>query len=165
MQESIKELEKILNEQIDIYSDMENKIAQKKEILVKGDLECLKNIDNDIETLVQSINKLEYKRSRLLEINKDLKYKNLSQIAEALPKNEAKSILSTKEKLNKVLTNIKRLNDINAELIIHSIKLVQHTATLIGNTLNPEGSAYNRNGKIYKNNSINSSISSVIHDV
>lgn len=166
MQKAIKDLEKILNEQISVYSDMENHILQKKEVLIKGNIDELKNVDIEIGKLVQTINRLETQRVRVLSIQPGLINKPLSHLAElASTKEEKKSLLTIKDSLASLMLKIKKTNDINAELIAHSIKLVQHTATLIGNTMNPEGTAYNQNGKNYKNNSSNRSISSVVHNV
>ncbi|MEI7474575.1 MAG: flagellar protein FlgN [bacterium] len=166
MQEVIKDLEKILNAQISVYSDMENHISQKKEILVKNDIESLKTVDIEIERLAKTIQSLEAKRVQVLSTQPHMLNQPLSKVAEltSSPK-EKQIILSLKDKLIDVMLRVKKANDLNAELIAHSIKLVQHTALLIGNALNPEGSAYNRNGKGYKSNSSNNSISSVIRDV
>jgi flagellar biosynthesis/type III secretory pathway chaperone len=166
MQKVIKDLEKILNEQVSVYSDMENHISQKKEVLIKGNLDELKNVDLEIGKLIQTINRLETQRIQVLSKKPGLINKPLSDVAElASSKEDKKSILTIKEKLAKLMLKIKKTNDINAELLAHSIKLVQHTATLIGNTLSPEGTAYNQNGKNYKNNSNTNSISSVVHNV
>lgn len=166
MQKVIKDLEIILNEQVSVYSDMENHISQKKEVLIKGNMDELKNVDVEISKLIQTLHRLETQRIQVLSKQPGLINKPLSDVAElASSKEDKKNILNIKNKLAVLMMKIKKTNDTNAELIAHSIKLVQHTATLIGNTMNPEGTAYNKSGKTYKNISNNNSISSIVRNV
>ena len=61
---SIYELEKILNQEIEAYSKLEEYISGKKQHLVNGDIEKIRIVDLELEKYNYIVEKLEEKRKR-----------------------------------------------------------------------------------------------------
>lgn len=163
MQIEIKELEAVLNQEIEAYSKLEQYILDKKDSLIKGDIDKLKNIDFELEKYSNVVEKLELKRS---EINSKTGNENLTlkEIINRIESEEQSQKLSNmRSKLKNLVSNIQKQNRINALLIDHSLKLVEHTVVSIANVLIPESSAYNNMGKI-KSNTNKEGVSSIIEE-
>lgn len=163
MQSEILELEKILNEEIEAYSKIEEFIHDKKDSLIKCDVERLKNIDYNLQQHNCLVAKLETKRKN---VTSKISNENLTLgeiISRIEDKNQARRIVTSREKIKEVVTNIKKQNNICNTLIQHGLKLVEFSINSIANALVPEGSSYNRRGKTNKYKS-QMSVSSVIHE-
>lgn len=162
MKTEILELEKILNEEIEAYSTLEKYIIEKKDNLIQGNIEKLKYTDNELEKYSAIVEKLETKRAKVSS-----KFGNermsLREIIDNIEDNrQAERISSTRDKLQNIAGNIQRHNNINAQLIAHSLKLIEHSVVSIANILVPESSAYNNSGKIKCTQA--ETISSVVHE-
>ncbi len=160
MQKEILELEKILEQEIDACSKLEQYIVDKKNFLVKGDIEGIMNTDNELEKYNSAIEKLEEKRLQLYPDKSSLK-EIIDNIEE---KNKAQHLEKLRVKLNDLLTNTQKQNNINAELIKHSLTIIESSIASIVNVLVPENSYYNSKGRVIKDES-SSTISSVIHEI
>lgn len=160
MNNEIFELEKILNQEIEAYSKLEEYINGKKEYLIKGDIAKIKTVDIELEKYNGIIEKLEEKRKEIYPANITLK-----EIIEKIEnKEQADRISEQKNKIKRFVLNIQKLNKINIELLKHSLKMIENSIVFIANVLVPEGSAYNKKGlsKTVKNIS---NFSSVEHEV
>lgn len=154
--QAIFDLEKILNQEIEAYSRLEEYITDKKSHLINGDLEKIKTVDLELEKYNYIVEKLEEKRKQIYPENSTLR-----QIIEKIEnKEQADKISQLREKIKTVSTNIQKQNTINVELIKNSLKMVENSIILIANALVPEGSAYNQKGasKTVKNLSYLSSV-------
>jgi len=150
MQTNILELENVLNQEIDVFSKLEKYITDKKKHLINSDIESLRVVDIEIEKLSVLIQNLELKKSKFL--NKSGKNLSLSKVIEEIEdKNKANELSLLKEKIKTQALNIHRQNNINAQLIEHSLKLIENTVKIITNALMPENSAYNNLGQSRKN--------------
>ena len=150
MQVDILELENVLNQEFDVFSKLEKNIVDKKKHLVNSDIESLRTVDIEIEKLSILVQNLELKKSELL--NKSGEKLDLLKVIEELEdKQKVKTLSLLKEKIKNITSNIYRQNNINAQLIEHSLKLIEHTLTIITNALMPESSAYNNLGRVNKN--------------
>ncbi|OGI01628.1 MAG: hypothetical protein A2Y25_05665 [Candidatus Melainabacteria bacterium GWF2_37_15] len=145
MRKEILELEQILEQEITACSELEKYITEKKNCLVKGDLEGLIKTDIELEKYNEAIIKLEEKRKEIYPDNPPLHIKTL------------------KEKLKKKLTKIENQNTINAELLKHALKVIEGSILSITKVLVPESSSYNSKGKINKDENIGI-ISSIVHE-
>jgi len=164
MRSEVIELEKILDREIEAYSKLEKYIIDKKESLINGDIEKLRDIDCEIEIITSITGDLESKRS---EVSSRFGDENLSlkEIIERIEEEDkVKNITNRRSKLKNLVDNIQRQNNINAKLIEHSLKLVEFSVNSIANALLPEMSAYNNQGKIQKSRVKTEIISSVIHE-
>lgn len=159
MQKEILELEKILEQEIEACSKLEQYITDKKDYLVKGDIEGVMKVDRELERYNSAIERLEQKRLQLYP-NKN----TLSEIIEKIEeKNKARHIGNLRDKLNELLTNTQKQNNINAELIKHSLTIIESSISSIVNVLVPESSYYNSRGKVIKDENAGT-ISSVVHE-
>ncbi|MDD3014308.1 MAG: flagellar export chaperone FlgN [Candidatus Gastranaerophilales bacterium] len=159
MQVNILELENVLIQELDIFSKLEKNIIDKKKHLVKSDIESVRIVDIEIEKLSDLIKDLEFKKAKIL--SKTGKNLNLSKVIEELEdKNKAKTLSLLKEKIKTIVSNIYRQNNINSQLIEHSLKLIEHTVKIITNVFMPESSAYNSLGRV-KKNQVQTGVSSI----
>ncbi len=166
MKAEIIELEKLLDNEIEAYSQIEQFIVDKKESLIKGDLENLRYADSNIEKFSSVINKLESKKNEITSKlgNENITLSEIISRIENEDKQQAVRLYKSKEKIGMLVKNIHRQNNINMELINHSMKLIESTVMLISNALMPEVTGYNNLGKTNKHNS-NVGISSIIEEV
>lgn len=152
----IIELEKILNQEIETYSKLEECINEKKDSLIKGDIEKLGTVDAELEKYNMAVKKLEEKRAQIYPDNLTLR-----EIIDRIENREqAEKISSMREKIKTSVLNIQKQNTINNELLKHSLKIVENTIIFIAKALMPEGSAYNQKGasRTGKNLSVLSSV-------
>jgi len=160
MSKEIIELEKILNQEIEAYSKLEEYIIGKKQHLIKGDMEKIIVVDKELEKYNQVVEKLEEKRKQIYPDNSTLK-----DIIERIEnKEQANKISKLRDKIKNLLSNIQKQNIINIELLKHSLKIIENSIVLIANTLVPEGCAYNKKGAIKTEKRL-SDLSSVEHEV
>lgn len=150
----IEELESILKQQVEVYTDMEREVLNKKEFIIKGDITRLQEVDTELEKITHNIQKLE-KRKKEVE--------NLLNINQTFDTNRNR-IIKFEEDIKAVTKNINRHNKVSMELLKHSLKMVEGSINIILNTATPETSTYNAFGKV-KNNHTNTGISSIVQDV
>lgn len=160
MEKDILELEKILEQEINACSKLEQYITDKKDFLVKGDIEGIMNVDLKLEKYNSAVEKLEEKRQQLYPAKT-----SLNEIIDSIKeKNKTYRLKNMKNKLNNMLVNAQKQNNINSELIKYSLKIVESSISSIVNVLVPENSSYNSKGKIMKEET-GETISSIIHEV
>ncbi|MFA6989187.1 MAG: flagellar export chaperone FlgN [Candidatus Gastranaerophilaceae bacterium] len=163
--EILLELEQILDNQIQTFEKLEEKLTEKKTTIIKGDVKSLKVIDEQILSYSNDLKQI--LESRKL-INKKLgdENKSLNQIIKEIEdKDIARRLENKRTILNDKVKKITNLNAIAQELIKHAMNLVKGTILIIAKALNPQKGqgAYDRRG--HKNNTdLPSSISSVIKE-
>ncbi len=159
MNTEILELEKILNQEIEAYSKLEEYITDKKNCLIKGDIEKIKTIDTELEKYNFAVEKLEEKRNKIYPENLTLK-----EIIQRIENKEhAERISVLRIKIKNIALNIQKQHTINTELIKHSLKIIESSIISIANVLVPEGSAYNKKGALKTREKI-MNLSSVEHE-
>jgi hypothetical protein len=145
----VMELENLLKKELDVFLKLEEYTVEKKKHLIKSDMDNLRNIDIEIEKLGILIKNMELKKSEIL--SKSHTNQNLTAVINNMQdKNSANKLTLLKEKIKKTAVNIHRQNNINAQLIEHSLKLIENTVNIISNALMPESSSYNSHGKVPK---------------
>lgn len=156
----LNRLEEVLNKEFEIYDEIERHTEYKKQILIKCDMDNLKEIDLKIEKYVKMAKVLEDERNKITEGNN----LPLKEIISNVDNNEIKNkILNIGEKIKNKTDLIKKQNSLNEELIKHGLKMLEFTVLSITNVLSPDVSSYNACGKKNKsNNSVN--ISSIIRE-
>jgi len=145
MKKDILELEKILEQEINACSQLEKYISEKKDFLIKGDIENLIKTDIELEKYNSAVKKLDEKRIELNMDENPLEIKNL------------------KQQLKEKLVNIEKQNNINDELIKHALKIIESSVLSITKVLVPESTSYNNRGEIIKEENT-PTISSIIHE-
>lgn len=167
MKTNIIELEKVLSEEIETYTNLEKIIIAKKESLVKGDMEKLKNIDCEIEKFVSITQELDNKRISVSSkfSDENLTLEEIIEIIEKEDQKEAQQIANLRKQLKFKAENVQRQNKINAQLIENALKLIEFSINSIIKAVTPEAVSYNNMGKFKNNNRNKISVSSVIHDI
>lgn len=164
--EILLELEKNIDNQIQTFEKLEQKLEEKKTSIIKGHVKNLKNIDDEILCYSNDLKKVIERRKF---INKKFGNENkpLSQIIQEI---EDKNIAQRLENKRLILKNkaqkITKLNTIAQELTKHAMNLIKGTISIIAKTLNPQTgkAAYDRRG--HKNNQdIIPAVSSVIREI
>jgi flagellar biosynthesis/type III secretory pathway chaperone len=158
MKTELLELEKVLEQEIEAYSKLENYIVDKRNSLIEGNLEKLKYIDLEIEKFSNTMRKIEKSR---LSINKKLGKENmtLKEVVRLIDdKSHSEKLSELGDDLLSVATRVRKQNNISNDLIKHGLRLVEGSIKIITNVLVPESSAYNNYGKAKKPNSTISSI-------
>lgn len=160
MQKQLLELETLLEQEIDACSKLEQYIDDKRICLVKGDLKGIASADVELEKYNSAVEKLEEKKKQLYPDKS-----SLTEIIESInEKPKALRLSNLRDKLGSSLTHIQKQNNINAELLMHSLKVIEGSIASFVNVLVPENSSYNHKGKFIKDEATET-ISSVIHEV
>lgn len=163
----IIELEKLLDSEINTYEEIENNLKEKREFLVKGDMEGLKKAD---ERILEYNTRMEDIIKDRLELNKKLGSEGLtlsSIIKRTTDRSAAKRIEDRKNKINSIAKNIEVHNLAITELIKHALKLVEGSIGGLAQALNPQKSelaTYSNVGRTGGNNS-DSQLSSIVKEV
>lgn len=164
MKAEVTELEMVLNQQIEAYLKLEECIYQKKDSLINGDMERLKNIDMELERFTTVVEKLETERVKATSkiSSKNLSLKDIIELIQEKDQDQARRISQSRDKLKEIVGNIKKQNTVNAKLIEHSLNIIKFSVNSIVNMLIPETSSYNNFGRV--NGNSDKGISSIIHD-
>ncbi len=147
----ITELKDVLSSQVIIYQELLDTSIQKKDIIVKNDIEALREILITENQIIGRNQKLEKKR---LEVFEDMamvlgKPKNvtLSQILEAIKEQpEAIIISDCREKILDIAQKLKVINEHNQELIELSASYVEFTINSLQFENSPQQTFYDASG-------------------
>jgi flagellar biosynthesis/type III secretory pathway chaperone len=150
-----------LSEQLNLYKYMDHLTLEKKELIIKGKVEELAELDRHIESVTCQILELEQNRLLLLETDssKDTK---LSDFIKKLDKESAVVLTDLRTQLIAVMDRIQKVNTINIDLIDNSIKWIEHSVTTIANIIAPESASYNYRGKALTNSPYNLNASGIV---
>lgn len=123
---------------------------RKKEVLIKGDIDALNEIVKGEAQIVQNIERLESDRmgaGRLLAIRLGIPLDELtaSKISAASSPEDAKRMDELTDQLRNVITELKRLNDLNKLLIEQSLQFVRTSIELL--TESPHVPTYGGSGE------------------
>jgi len=105
-----------------VYSELKNTLEEKKQAIIKKDIEKLGKIDEICIGLCEKIKK----------VNIEDFEKNISQ--------------NQKEQLKELATKIKEIEESNKILIEHSLGVINRTLSGILNLVQPDKSSYNSKG-------------------
>jgi len=150
MQKKLESLADFFNKELNFYKNLLSYSREKNKNLVEKNLEEISIITQKEEKLVSKIKETEVRRVELLkEIAKETKLEfgnlNMTKVAELSddPKIK-KQIIETKDSLSDILEELRKINDMNTELIKQSLEIINQTIKMMGNTAaNPQ--LYNKN--------------------
>lgn len=153
----IDELTGILDEQIKLYEDVLAIGKEKKNVIIKNDMETLAKMNTVESSIVNRINRLE--KQRLITI-KDmcdvLSIKpedfTLKQLADTLTVEEDKQkILDIRDKLNQIMAELATVNSINTALIESSLEYIEFSLNLYKSANQMQSAGYEEDLKNKKN--------------
>ena len=148
----IEELMITLESQIKEYEKLLELSKKKTPVIVQGDMEQLRLITDEEQSVMDVIASLDSKRIEVTKdianvINKDVESLKLSVLIEILNKQpeEQKRLADIKDRLKTVVDSVKMINDQNKELITHALEMVEFDLNLIKSMRQaPETNNYGR---------------------
>lgn len=120
MKEDMEQLAKCLNTQKFLYSQLLELGEEKKQVIVKNDIEKLTEIVDQEKTIITKLSAVEgFRQKCALKINRDLGLEDDSSLSQVIEKAEGtKDELSALlNELNSVITKLKNVNTLNTGLI------------------------------------------------
>jgi flagellar biosynthesis/type III secretory pathway chaperone len=125
---SAESLVVIMNKMLKLHISLYELTVKKTDIVKKGDTAALDQLLRDEQAHVVAINKLE--QERLAVSNAIFPSASLQEIAEAKP-SEKEKLLTIKEALVEVISEIKARNELNQQLIHQSLQFINFSKSLV----------------------------------
>lgn len=163
MRETLLELESILDREIELYSSIEKNTFDKKEFLIKGEMEQIQKTDEQILIHSQNVeNTIQIRKKINMKLGDEgLQLSDIVEKAYNIDRDVANRLKNRQNKINEKIKNIKSGNLVIAELLKHSLKVINGTIFSISKSLNKEISkltSYNNTGHVESNRQISSII-------
>lgn len=134
----IEELITVLEEEDNEYKKLTELTNRKTPVIVKGDLDALKDITAEEQGFIEKLNRLEKRRMEAVKdialvLNKDEKELTIKAIVELLEGQDAeqKRLSLVHDSLKTTLSNISRLNEMNKNLINSSLEMVEFNINML----------------------------------
>lgn len=139
----------ILDKELLLYNEMKDLYNEKKEILIKNNIEALSIIDAKIIENNESIKLIDEKRLEATKlIGEDItNMTDLILIAEKEYKEGVSSLKELQAKLLNISQQISILNMTNMKLIEHGMNLADKKLNIIIEACAPQATGYNESGK------------------
>ncbi len=145
MSKSIEQLLTVLDKEYEIYLKFLNIAKEKRQIIIKGKIKELEEITKKEQAMILSLGKLENIREAIVrniisELNIE-NVKNMTELAQYLDDKNKGNVLNAREKLSKLLEDVKRENDLNNKLIKQSLEYIEFNKNLLF-SIDNKGSIY-----------------------
>lgn len=132
----IDELIDVFNKQLRLYEDVLAIGKEKKNVILKNDIETLAQMNEVESSIVNKLNRLEKQRlliisdmCEVLDINKDTF--TLKELSEKLTIEEDKEkILNIRDELNAMMKELRVVNELNQTLIENSLEYINFSLNL-----------------------------------
>jgi len=133
----VDQLVEILDEQSTRYEELLGLSLEKRDVIIANDVEMLQKI-NHLENLVISQNqKLEKKRQEVvtdmaLVLNQKEAELTLSRLIELMEgQEEQQALVNARDKIKKVLEELKEVNKHNGELVQNALEYIEYSTNLM----------------------------------
>jgi flagellar biosynthesis/type III secretory pathway chaperone len=157
----VSQLLDILSEQTQRYEELLGLSTEKRDAIVKDDIEYLQKITNLENIVVSQTQKLERKR---LEIMKDIAdvmgKRNVELTLEALVglldgQEEQKKLKEAGKRLRNILDELAAVNDLNASLIQNALEYIEYSVNVMQSSINQNPTMYTvKGGKLKEDTSL-----------
>jgi hypothetical protein len=146
--DALSALQTVLDLTVDCLERLELKLGEKKNCLIANDVDRLQELDREILALHRESRRLERERQFCCEgLGIDAK-ESLRELAGRLSNpQQSLAILTTRSRLNGVLTRIGLLNQDVESLLALSMQWINATVSLLLSSAEPEGAAYTAQGR------------------
>ncbi|MDD3149719.1 MAG: flagellar protein FlgN [Candidatus Gastranaerophilales bacterium] len=138
---NLSDLENILNKEIETFLSLEKLLKDKKETLIKVDVDSLQTIDDQIKEIAQKIQNIQKERLAISDQSLDDILKEIDD------KSRISKFSKIREKIKSLGKSIEKLNNVNQELIEHGLKLINADVTSIIKAFTPVNNTYNKQGQ------------------
>lgn len=140
MKELVEILIKVLHEEIDVYRELLEKLEEKTEVLISGDIKGLDDVTKSEYNIIEKLSKFETLREKVIfnishkeGLKKDI---NITEIIELLEGKEKEKLTILRDDLIDLLEKIKNKNTLNGTLIKDSLDYIDLNINLFTNTNN-----------------------------
>ena len=149
MENSFKKLIKILDKELEAYTQLRDLFQEKKELLKKAKSDDLGVADNKILATNNAIVKLNKARqtASIELLGKDGCMSDFIEFADQNQPDQKEALMLRKVKICNNFEQLALLNNQNMELIKHGIVITNKMLETIVNAFAPQGSIYNGAGK------------------
>ncbi len=142
----------VLSEECSMYEKLLGLSSQKTAIIISGDLEALANITDEEQCMISDIQGAEKKRISAMKdianvLNKDVNSLKLTDLIQVLKKRptEQRNLAEQRDRLVEVVSNVRRVNGQNQELLKSSLEMVQFEMNIIqASKMAPQTANYSR---------------------
>lgn len=137
----IDELVVVLNEMNDLYEQLIKSGKDKRDVIIKNNIEQLQKINDDENILVGKSLKLNKKREELFSdiafvLNKDPENMTLSELIKCIDKQaESENVKKARDKMAGLLSELKTTNENNRMLIEESLNQAEFSMNLLRGSL------------------------------
>lgn len=154
MQQHLEAIELIIDKEISTYEDIEKCVVDKKEVIIKGNMDKLKDVDTKLIEHISKAAALAHSRQKesIGLGNANITFKEIVQKAYDLDKQQHQRLEEKRTKLEKLIHSVNKINIINEKLIKQSLFLMEKTMGMILQTAVPEANVYDNSGKKNKLN-------------
>jgi len=162
-QAELEAFKMLLNEEISLHQTIETRLEEKKQVIIKGDLDALTNLDDQLEELSRQALELEESRlAMMIQMGRD--EVTLKEFIGSLrDENDTRLLEHAREQLVTTTQNIRELCRSNQDLISHSIRMIEQSVGFISSILSPGGASYtNPNDRRSQSNTPTPTASSTI---
>ena len=143
--QKLTELKGILSQEIQSYEALEKMMTHKKALLIAGKAEELSRLDQDLLRITQKVTELEQKRMTLL-VQMGHQNQTLHEFIRTLDIQDSRNFMEARQRLVRVVDNVKTLNETNRTLLDLSLKWIESSVEVIASLLVPEGASYTQKG-------------------
>jgi flagellar biosynthesis/type III secretory pathway chaperone len=137
MEETLtKQLVDVLNRENEIYKTIYEISNNKTDLIVGGKVNEIENITKIEQTLIIKISKLEDEREKIIGKLCDILAKKpeeltISMLIEKLGQDDADELKTCQEKIVRIISNLKKTNDLNAKLIKNSLEYIDFSINMM----------------------------------
>ncbi len=154
----INDLIDMLNSQAQTYEELYGLSMEKKDAIVKDNLEDLQKITDLENILVSQHQRIEKKRLSLMEDiaivlgqkGRELSLLELIELMEG--QKEQEELRNVRERMRAALDKLAGANEINAMLIQTSLEYIEYSLNVMQSSVNQELSSYTVQGGVLKEN-------------
>ncbi len=147
----IQELITVLTEEQQLYEKIIPIASEKKNVIIKNNLESLQEITEQEQLAIDQVTALEKKRSEVIVnigilLNRkpeELTLKEIIRLLENQPK-EQKQLSQIHDQLKQTVQELKNINIQNKSLIVQSLEMIEFNMNLIQSTRMSPGNNYTK---------------------
>lgn len=144
----IGDLIDVFEKQILLYNDLLAISTEKKNVIVKNDLETLTTMNTVENSIISKVNRLEKQRLAIIKdicdvLSMNINTFTLTNLANSLNVEEDRvKVLDIRDRLNEIITTLNKVNEQNKNLIQSSLDYVNFSLNMIRSAKEPSGSGY-----------------------
>ena len=154
----IEELIEVLEDTTGCYENLLQMANNKTDVIIKGDVPSLQTLTDEEQSVAGRLLRLEKKRIELIDdiclvTNKSSESMTVSALIELIPsdKPERTKLQDVSSRMIKVVEDVKKVNDINQQLLKESLDFVSFTMNAIQSSSSQNaGNGYEKKGQRYE---------------